>query len=177
VTELAIKETTTSMDVDPVRFASDVDIPVNQAQLLVPVLPTIIALVVARSENAEDFARGLCAAGLSEPEGDGIVVELLRPIIASRSVLRRAIQESHLADTILPSFMGLSVTIDVRLSFEDTAVDLAVPVAVIFLKTDIRDVDLTFQAKISDVRRLISGLTEALQQLEKAQSWAAERTK
>lgn len=171
----ALSETSEALDLNPDRFAADTNLDTKDAQGLVPALPALLALIAARQEDAESFVDGLVESKLLEPVGRVQALRLVRPLVSARPALITAMQETQLARETIPSFNGMSISVDLRLGFEGSEVATSIPISLVYLKTDVEEKDVYFQATIADIRYLISNLTDALHQLEAARRWAGVR--
>lgn len=94
--------------------------------------------------------------------------EVAQTVIRQKEEIRGALDESALANAVLPSFRHLAVEVDLRLKFDDNGkLAATVPIAVLYLDTDTED-PLSFQASRSDVQRMIDRLQKLADNMDKA---------
>jgi hypothetical protein len=85
------------------------------------------------------------------------------------TVLRKA----TLTDQVLPSFMNMSVAVDLRIGFTEGRVDVAVPIVLIHIDTDGDNQELWFQCSKQQMLLIKDDIEAALKKMEAAEAWAA----
>jgi hypothetical protein len=94
--------------------------------------------------------------------------ELAQLIVAQRVQLKEAIEDSSLANTVLPSITSIGVEVDLRLRFGESQLERSVPVAVVHIDTDCENQEIWFQLKRAEIERLIRKLEVARRQMDLA---------
>lgn len=131
---------------------------------------TVMVIAAVRGGKDPKQTLRMLAAGLG---GDESAAEQLRPTLQSaferRRQYRRAIASRHLANAILPTVEEFVATVDLRLQFRGEKLDVAIPVAIALLTTDIDDQFLRFQLTREQAEKLSQDLSEVATQLERAE--------
>lgn len=121
-----------------------------------------IAATLDLDVSQEDFVRFAPRDILLEEDVQS-VHDILTGIGNHREQLKRALEISSLANSVLPTIRGLSLQIDLRVQFDgdSSLIGNTVPLAICCLLTDVDEDDLYFQADIEDVEKMIKKLEEA----------------
>ena len=160
-------------DID--AFASATGIAEDDAGPIISMATLLLAIVSARTDSPSEIADGLHAAKLLDEKSLSPVSTLVAYLVAKRSEIQRSMRLSAVADQILPSFRGFDASIEVRLGFKDSEIEVTVPVAVARLHTDKDGEEVYFQMTSSDVESLIRNLKEIASKLERAETWMRAR--
>lgn len=135
-----------------------------------------IAMVISATVDSDvstndfiEFGRG----AVFEEVDQEVARQVVDFVISRRAPLEAGMKDSALANSVLPSFQGIWIEVDLRLRFENDnqSVSSGVAIAVCNLKTDSTD-DVWFQMSASDVDDLIDKLKKVSSQLKAAETVA-----
>jgi hypothetical protein len=150
----------------------------KQAADILGVTPQIIGDVLAavsipvgatmdisvKEDEFLEFARGK----LFDDSDAEVAREVTETVMRQKEQIRGALDESALANAVLPSFRSIAAEVDLRLKFDDDGgVAANVPIAVLVLDTDTQD-PLSFQATRNDVARMIDKLEKIATNMDRA---------
>lgn len=105
------------------------------------------------------------------------VLNFANAFASKKAAVRLAIETSELASEVLPSFRALNTTVDLRPRFEKGRITVAVPVALLYIDTDVRNHELWVQVTEKQLQKLVSDLQAVLKRMEQAQNWATKGNK
>ena len=112
---------------------------------------------------------------------DHQIVSRLKPffdvVVAHAKPITEAIKRSAITDQVLPAFYDINIAVDLRIGFLGDRVDIAVPVAVIHIDTDVEDRQLWFQASKRKLLVIRDEIDEALQKMDAAEAWGEREPK
>ncbi len=160
-------------DID--EFSRATGVAEDDAGPLISMATLLLAIVSARTDSPTEIAGGLRSAKLIDERSLQPASALVEYLVGKRSEIQRSMRLSAVADQILPSFRGFDTSIEIRLGFKETEIEVAVPVAVARLHTDKDGEEVYFQMTSSDVDSLIRNLTEISSKLERAEVWMKAR--
>ncbi|MEZ2347205.1 hypothetical protein [Terriglobus sp. RCC_193] len=160
-----------SGEVDIEDLSSKVGIEPEVANVLTTATSLLIALTLSREEEPDAIATELLDSGLANPECREVVTRLLQSLHDDKGSIKHSSELNDLANDILPSFKSFETTLDMRLRFKGSEIDLFVPVIVASLRTDFSRSNSFFQMTKSDVSRLIEQLEKLRNQIEAAERW------
>ncbi len=166
------EEIGSSVQIDPEALREKLGISARKARTL-SMIASIAAVVVTSSDSSEKAIDAAQAAGVLPPESAAAFDRLVEELRPQEEALRESIRSSELASEVLPSFLDIDTTVDLRLGFDREKVNASIPIVAAHLRTDARDSHVWFQMQKRDVVRLISEFEKLLRQLEEAERWAA----
>jgi hypothetical protein len=155
------------------QLANSLNVSVEDATKATAAVGMFSAIASSRKETTEELLQGMIDSGIvSAPDKPALL--LLVPAIKDIGpAIQTAISRTRLADAVLPSFEDFEVVLDIRLG-DDEGVEVYIPVAIAFLKTDANDQRLWFQLTKSDVEGLIEELNSLLKKFKKADELATK---
>lgn len=141
---------------------------------LLPALSFLTAFVSNRTEKPEQLIAAAIEANVIPDSARQVVSNFSQVLAAQRETLRHEFERSRLANRVLPSMMAFEVAVDVRLHPKQ---DLAVPVAVAHIDTDVAHTELWFQMQKADVEQLIDTLQKTSRQMSEAEKLIIRKDK
>ena len=127
----------------------------DTAATIVTAVSLLLALATSRKEEPSVLVEELVDAKLVSQTATGATLEVLQRFASDKDQLKRSMRLGSLAQHTLPSFKGLTTSIDMRLEIKAGAVDLVVPTVVAHLQTDLDQSQVSFQLTKSDVEDLV----------------------
>jgi hypothetical protein len=135
----------------------------------------ILTLIVTGRDDVDAVIAAGEHAGVIPPLGVERVTEVASELARGKSTLTNAIEATHLANAIAPTFDELSIAVELRFGFDDAKVARFVPIALCRLDTDKDDVGCLFQMRKSDITRLILQLKKVEAQVSAMEEWSKGR--
>lgn len=133
----------------------------------------VVPLFDRTTTTADDFFDAAIKTKLIDAATYPKVKPFVDRVASHGSEIASAIKKATLADQVLPSFMDLDVTVDLRIGFEEGRVDVAVPIALIHIDTDAEREELWFQCSKQQLLLIKDDIEAALKKMEAAEAWGA----
>ncbi len=134
----------------------------------------VVTLALGQSDPAA-VADAAVAAGLLVETDRRAILPFAELVVAQRSGIARILTQSRVSSAVLPILTDFDITVDVRLSFEEANLQMAVPVAIVHLDTDAYSQEIFFQVNKRQLERLIADLNTALKDMQAAERWIGTR--
>jgi hypothetical protein len=131
----------------------------------------LVVPIFGEGTEAEEFLNAATKVKLF----DQALVPKLRPFVnkvASHTAqIATVIKKATLTDQVLPSFVYIDVAVDVRLGFAEGRVDIAAPVALVYIDTDADNKELWFQCSKQQLHLIREEIETALKKMDAAEAW------
>jgi hypothetical protein len=121
---------------------------------------------VATADDFVEAARGK----LFDPEDEGSARAIAGAICDLRGDIKVVLASAELAGSVLPSFMSLDTSLDVRMKFADGKLLTAAPVVVAYLDTDANGEEIWFQMTKGDIEGLVKQFNVILSDIKAAEA-------
>ena len=158
------------------KYAVAFDVSSEEMEALLFATVLSVSLVSARTISAETFAWAAVEEQVAEEEHQGAIAQFAQYVIDHAEPFRNTLNRTRLAARILPAFISLDATIDVRLRFEDGQVQTLVPVAVLWLSTDKEEEEIVFQTTEEGIEQIIEQLQDIKSQLQATEEWTRQHS-
>ena len=159
------------------KYASDLEVSPEDVMALLSAAGLASAILLsARVTSAEEFARIAVEEELAEEEHRAAISKFAQIVLDQAGPWRDSLDRSRIASQIIPAFALLNTTIDVRLQIEEGQVQAAVPVAILYLGTDVDEEEIIFQATKKEIEYILEQLQDLKDQLQTTEEWIAPRS-
>jgi hypothetical protein len=133
--------------------------------------------IIAEGADAGEFLSSAVKQGLLSEEIVGKIQPFIDTIVAQRTQIGRSIRRTALPAQVLPYISNLEIIVDLRMGFENTTVQDAVPVAVVHIDTDVNGQEVWFQASKPQMLQLKADIDEAIKRMDAAEEWSQKEPK
>lgn len=170
---IALSGVSSGFDANKRAIHEELGLPETEAGLLSGTL-SFLAILASHpgGTTAQQFVEGLSAAGVIELADCPAATSLLESL-QENSGIQSTFKRKVITDELLPSLVQFDTTVDVRLSFDSNKVELAVPVLLVHIDTDVDNREIWFQMSTSGLQKTIEQLQKNLLQMKAAESWAS----
>lgn len=137
---------------------------------------TLLVAVAQMRRGAAEFVEAAVASEIIPVASRDAIHRLATRAESDRATSRIALQRADLRKEVLPSLSVLETSVDLRLGFTDSRIELAVPVVVVHIDTDAMTQELWFQMSKGQLEALITHLTRLKDEVAQAEQLFKDRT-
>jgi hypothetical protein len=110
------------------------------------------------------------SSDIFDANSEPTATEIADVVISRRPTLDKAMARNQLANAVLPSVAQFSVTVDLRIRFENEKAQEFVPVALVHLDTDADNTEIWCQLSRADITSIIQKLSNAAREMDLAEA-------
>lgn len=175
VSSIALDAVRTPFKVDIDDLAKHLAISKDEAGALLSAVSLLTVFVSGRKDKPEDLVEAAVQANLVPETSRQATLDFSRTLAVQRETLKQDIEKARIAGRVLPSLVDFEVAVDLRFGSSSGRQDLAVPVVVAHIDTDVAHHELWFQMQRADVEKLITDLQKTLKNVSEAEKWGPPR--
>jgi hypothetical protein len=173
--KIALKTFETSGELEVQRLSEALKLSSEDAGALMSAISFTAAMISTRDDPAEEVFRNVLKEEMIDAGDVESAVQFTNLLLPQRTALKEQARLKRLSSAILPSLVGFHTTLDVRFGFSEGQIDVAIPVAIAHIHTDVDSAgDYYFQMDKNDVQEVIEKLQKLLERFETAEKWAAK---
>jgi hypothetical protein len=158
------------------ELASRLRVDRDDARLLLGSMSLIASMLSRREESPSQFIKAMAEAKILRPEASGAALAFFDALVRERPALRQAMTRSRFSSEVLPSLLEFESTVDLRLGFENDAINVAIPIALVHLDTNATGQEVWLQITRKQLEEMIKDLEETLRKMVEAEKWAGQRS-
>ncbi|MFI4933749.1 MAG: hypothetical protein ACHP7N_03955 [Caulobacterales bacterium] len=151
---------------EPSDIGGKVGLSASDAGDLLLAVSLTFGAMIDISASPDDFIQE--ASTLYDESGKAAVSEISIAVSTRRDELKESMDNSSLANSVLPSLVQFDLDIDIRVKFENNKVINSAPVAVVFIGSDREGQDICLQLSKTDIDMLVDRLTKASGEMDLA---------
>lgn len=176
VLHAALEGISTGFEVENAELIKRLGISASENKALMGALNFFVLVASTATEQpADSTITALVDSDIVQEADRTVASAFFTALLRDRATLTGSFRRAEMSSEVLPSLTTFETTIDVRIAFEADRVALALPVLLLHIDTDATNRELWFQMSRRQVEKAIDDLRKAVEQMDHAEKWAAQR--